>query len=214
MPGSTLDHIVVTAPTLKSGVEWVRDALDATPEYGGMHPRMGTHNCLLNMGGQTYLEVIAPDPNAPVSDRPRWFELDSLERDSSPRLAAWVARTSDIKATVSACSERLGVIEPMSRGELNWLITVTDDGTLMLGGIAPILIEWHTATHPSARMRDSDCRLLRLDLHHPEADRVEELLRSIGLDSNVDVKPLAAGSNPRLTAVIQTARGQMTLSTS
>ena len=121
MVDSTLDHIVVAAPTLKSGVEWVRDTLDATPEYGGMHPRMGTHNCLLNLGGQTYLEVIAPDPNAPDPGRPRWFELDSLNRDSPPRLAAWVARSTDIKAAVAAASEPLGVIEPMSRGKLNWL---------------------------------------------------------------------------------------------
>lgn len=213
MPDSTLDHIVVTAPTLKSGVEWVRDTLDATPEYGGMHPRMGTHNCLLNLGGQTYLEVIAPDPNAPDPGRPRWFELDSLKRNSPPRLAAWVARSTDIKATVAAASEPLGVIEPMSRGELNWLITVTDDGSLPLGGIAPILIEWHTPAHPSEGMRDSDCRLLHLELRHPDAGRVEELLRSIGIESNLDVKPITAGAVPHIVAAIRTPQGEKTLST-
>lgn len=213
MPATTLDHIVVTAPNLKSGVEWVRDALDATPEYGGMHPRMGTHNCLLNLGDQTYLEVIAPDPNAPQPKRPRWFELDNLERDSIPRLAAWVARTTDVKGTVSASSEPLGVIEPMSRGDLNWLITVTDDGALTLGGIAPILIEWRSPTHPSAGMRESGCKLLRLELQHPEAERVENLLRSIGMESNVGVKPLPAGTVPRLMATVRTSRGDKSLST-
>lgn len=212
MPVSTLDHIVVTAPNLKSGVEWVRDTLGATPEFGGMHPRMGTHNCLLNLGDQTYLEVIAPDPNAPIPDRPRWFELDNLKRDSSPRLAAWIARTSDIEATVAACSEPLGVVAPMSRGELNWLITVTDDGSLPLAGIAPILIQWHTPTHPSANMRDSDCRLLRLELEHPEAERVNTLLHSIGLEGKVDVISLRSGSAPCLSASIQTAKGTRTLS--
>lgn len=213
MPVSTLDHIVVTAPTLKSGVEWVRDSLHATPEYGGMHARMGTHNCLLNLGEQTYLEVIAPDPNAPEPDRPRWFELDSLDRESPPRLSAWVARTTDVRSTVSASSEPLGAIEPMSRGELSWLISVTDDGSLPLGGIAPILIEWHTATHPSANMRDSDCRLLRLELRHTEVERVDRLLRSIGLEGNVAVKQIADGAAPCIVASIQTAGGEKTLST-
>ena len=212
MPVSMLDHIVVTAPNLKSGVEWVRATLGATPEFGGMHPRMGTHNCLLSLGDQTYLEVIAPDPNAPKPDRPRWFGLDSLNRDSPPRLAAWIARTTDIEATVAACSEPLGVVTPMSRGELNWLITVTDDGALPLGGIAPILIEWHTPTHPSANMRDSDCRLLRLELKHPEAERVESLLLSIGLEDKVDVIPVPAGSAPSLSASIQTVQGTRVLS--
>ena len=64
-----LDHLVVTAPNLKSGVQWVRDTLGATPELGGKHPRMGTHNCLLQLGEQTYLEVISPDPNAPDPGR-------------------------------------------------------------------------------------------------------------------------------------------------
>ena len=190
----------------------MKATLGATPEFGGMHPRMGTHNCLLNLGDQTYLEVIAPDPNAPKPDRPRWFGLDSLKRDSPPRLAAWVARTTDIEATVAACSEPLGVVAPMSRGELNWLITVTDDGALPLGGIAPILIEWHTPTHPSANMRNSDCRLLRLELKHPEAERVESLLLSIGLEGKVDVIPLPTGSAPCLSASIQTAQGTRTLS--
>jgi len=212
MPAATLDHIVVTAANLKSGVEWVRDTLDATPEFGGTHARMGTHNCLLKLGGQTYLEVIAADPNAPKPDRPRWFELDSLRRDSPPRLAAWVARTSAIEATVSACSEPLGVIEPMSRGELNWLITVTQDGKPVLEGVAPILIEWRTTIHPSANMRDAGCRLIRLQLHHPDSERVERLLNSIGFQSEVDVTPLAGAAQSRLVATIRTPRGDMTLS--
>jgi len=210
----TLDHIIITAPNLKSGVEWVRDTLNATPEYGGMHPRMGTHNCLLSLDDQTYLEVIAPDPNAPQPKRPRWFELDSLERDSPPRLAAWVARTDDIKATASASSVPLGVIEPMSRGDLNWLITVTDDGALTLGGIAPILIEWQVSVHPSAGMRDSGCRLVQLELHHPDARRAGDALQSIGIESKVSLKPLASGLAPRLVAHIRTPKGDKVLSPS
>jgi hypothetical protein len=212
MPVTTLDHIVVTAPNLKSGVEWVRDALDATPEYGGVHSRMGTHNCLLNLNDQTYLEVIAPDPNAPQPKRPRWFELDNLERDSPPRVAAWVARTTDIYATVCASSEPLGVIEPMSRGDLNWLITVTQDGALTLGGIAPILIEWHVPAHPSAGMRDSGCRLLRLELQHCERARVDNLLQSLGIENKVDVTPLVGEAVPRLAATIRTSSGDKVLS--
>ena len=212
MPDTTLDHIVITAPNLKSGVEWVRDTLDATPEYGGMHPRMGTHNCLLSLDDQTYLEVIAPDPNAPRPDRSRWFELDNLDRHSQPRLAAWVARTTDIKATVLAGSESLGVVEPMSRGDLNWMITVTDDGSLGLGGIAPILIEWRTPTHPSAGMRVSGCQLLHLELHHPEGQRVEKLLQSVGIDNKkVGLKPLPDGEAPHLVAHIRTPQGDKTL---
>ncbi len=67
-----------------------------------------------------------------------------MKSDTPPRLATWVARTNDIRSTVAACSEPLGNVEPMSRGELSWLITIPPDGSLPFAGIAPTLIEWHT----------------------------------------------------------------------
>ena len=99
---ATIDHLIVTAPNLKAGVHWVRDVLGATPELGGKHLNIGTHNCLLSLGESTYLEVISPDPNAPDPRRPRLFDLDNARQ---PRLATWVVKTSDIHRTVSGCTE-------------------------------------------------------------------------------------------------------------
>ena len=212
-PAVALDHLVVTAPNLKAGVQWVRDALGTTAQLGGKHPRMGTHNCLLRLGERTYLEVIAPDPNAPDPGRPRWFGLDRMDRDASPRLAAWVARTADIRESASASTESLGAIEPMSRGELNWLITVTEDGALPLDGIAPILIQWQVATHPAVAMRDSGCRLVRLELHCPDAERGRALLRSIGYaGDDVELKQQSDDRPARLVASFDTAAGKAELS--
>ncbi|MCD0504910.1 VOC family protein, partial [Bordetella petrii] len=55
-----LDHIAVAAPDLASGADWVERALGVRPQRGGAHPRMGTHNLLLRLGPDVYLEVIAP----------------------------------------------------------------------------------------------------------------------------------------------------------
>lgn len=101
---SFLDHLVVTAPTLAIGTEYVRDALGVTPEQGGEHVRMGTHNCLLKLGDSIYLEVIAVNPDAPPPKQLRWFELDEAESNEVPRLATWVVRTNDIKAALTACA--------------------------------------------------------------------------------------------------------------
>ncbi|UCH46618.1 MAG: VOC family protein [Betaproteobacteria bacterium] len=207
---STIDHLIVTAPNLKAGVQWVRDALGATPEFGGKHKNIGTHNCLLSLGEDTYLEVISPDPNAPDPGRPRLFDLDNV---SEPRLATWVARTSDIHSAVSACTETLGVIEPMSRGELNWLITFTSDGSLLLGGIAPALIEWQGTFHPSQKLRDEGCKLLAVELHHSEPARVERLLQSIDLDTGrIRVVESGSTTSPHIVAEIETRQGVKTLS--
>ncbi len=60
-----IDHIVITAPDLGAGAELVRRSLGVMPQAGGEHARMGTHNLLLKLGDSLYLEVIAPNPNAP-----------------------------------------------------------------------------------------------------------------------------------------------------
>lgn len=209
---ATLDHLVVTAPNLKSGVQWVRDALGVTPELGGKHSRMGTHNCLLRLGEQTYLEVISPDPNASAPGRPRWFALDQLKPGAPAQLAAWVARTGDIEQAVAVAGESLGAVEPMARGDLNWLITVTDNGLLPLAGIAPILIEWRTPMHPAAGLRESGCTLLQLDLYHPQPARIERMLHAIGLEGDqLRVQPTGERVAPRLVATVRTPGGVKTL---
>ncbi|UCD70342.1 MAG: VOC family protein [Betaproteobacteria bacterium] len=200
-----MDHLIVTAPNLKAGVHWVRDVLGATPELGGKHLNIGTHNCLLSLGESTYLEVISPDPNAPDPGRPRLFGLDNARQ---PRLATWVVKTSDIHRAVSGCTETLGAVEPMSRGELSWLITFTSDGSLLLGGVAPTLIEWQGKSHPTQRMRDEGCKLLSIELHHSEPERVERLLQSINLDTGrIAVIRSESEMPPRIVATIETGQG-------
>jgi len=38
---------------------------------------------------------------------------------------------------------------------MRWLITFTNDGTLVDGGMMPALIQWHGGAHPERGMRDS-----------------------------------------------------------
>ena len=207
MPRCHIDHIAITAPTLEAGAELVRLALEVEPQAGGAHTRMGTHNLLLRLGDSVYLEVIAPDPSAPLPSRPRWFALDTLAANAAPALATWIARTADIEASVAACSEPLGNIEAMSRGALNWLITIPDDGALRLNGVAPALIEWQAEAHPAARLQDHGLSLIKLELFHPEPERIARLLLSLGLDSQVAVHPSTGERGPRLVAHINTPQG-------
>ncbi len=205
--GSAIDHIVVTAPTLAAGAACVCAALGVAPQAGGEHARMGTHNLLLRLGPALYLEVIAPNPAAPPPGRPRWFALDQLLPDAPPALAAWVARTPDIHATAAASPEALGPVEPMSRGALDWLITIPADGAVPLDGVAPALIEWQAATHPAARLAEQGLSLVGLEIRHPDAARVNRLLAAIGLAGPVRAVPLAAGAIPHLLAHIDTPQG-------
>ena len=204
---SQIDHIVVTAPSLESGAEYVRDALGVTPQAGGTHPRMGTHNCLLRLGNTVYLEVIAIDPAASAPDRPRWFQLDREGSSAIPRLATWISRTNDIRAATAAAAPSLGNIEAMSRGALHWQITIPADGSLPFDGMAPSLIEWRSESHPAAALREAGCSLVRLEAFHPAAHEISSMLQSIGFQDRFAVLPSSGQQLPCLVAHIQTPAG-------
>jgi hypothetical protein len=209
--GRELDHLVVTAPSLQVGVAWVEAALGVALEPGGEHERMGTHNALLKLGDEQYVEVLAVNPDAVGPRRPRWFGLDGREPGSSPRLATWVARTDDIETAAGSSPEPLGPIEPMSRGSFDWLITVRSDGSLPGEGVVPSLIEWRSARHPARLLPDRGCQLLRLEGFHPEAERIASAVEALGLSSAVIVKPLPGGERPYLVAHMKTPRGARTI---
>lgn len=207
-----IDHIVVTASTLEVGAAFVAQTLGVEPQPGGAHPRMGTHNLLLRLGNALFLEVISPDPDAPAPARARWFGLDRLHPGSRPALSTWVARTADIHERAAACSEPLGDIEPMSRGSLDWLITIPADGSVPVDGIAPALIEWQADAHPASTLQDFGLSLVRLEIFHPDPARVSRLLSSLDLEGPLAVSALDGGASPYLAAHIDTPRGVRQLS--
>lgn len=207
-----IDHIVVTARFLESGAEYVSQTLGATPQAGGKHPRMGTHNLLLRLGESVYLEVISPDPQGSKPDQPRWFGLDHLQPGAHPALSAWVVRCGDIYATAAACSEPLGKIKPMSRGSLHWRITIPADGWVPLDGVAPALIAWQGDVHPASTLPDFGFSLAELRIFHPQPHRVSGMLSSISLEGPVVVALPPDNSAPHLLATIATPQGLRSLS--
>jgi len=199
-----IDHIAITAPTLEAGAKLVKKSLGVTPQKGGEHPRMGTHNLLLRLGDSVYLEVISPDPAAEGPKRPRWFALDNLKSDTLPMLKTWVVRTEDIYSTAKICSEPVGDIESMSRGEINWLITIPKDGSIPITEGAPALIQWQVEIHPTSRLKDHGLSLTKLQIFHPEPGRMIKFLSSIHLQGSVEV---LHGSKTKLVAHIETPQG-------
>jgi hypothetical protein len=198
------DHLVVAAPTLASGAEWVERLLGVAPGPGGAHPRMGTHNRLLKLGESAFLEVIAPDPAAPHPGRPRWFGLDEMNASREPRLAAWVARTDDLHGVSDDMLAVPGPIETMTRGAREWLITIPADGRPPRGGALPMLIEWQSPRTPAgAGLPEAGCALAALGLRHPEPASVEAWLRRAGFADRVAIE----AGEPGLWADVVTPAG-------
>ncbi len=201
------DHLVLATHDLDAGAAWLEQHLGVALSTGGKHARMGTHNRLLGLGDNFYLELIAIDPAAARPDRPRWFALDRLQAPDRPRLIHWVARSDDIQRDAAGSTEALGEILAMERGDYRWRISVPDDGHLPGDGLLPTLIQWDVPFHPAQRLPDAGCRLMKLEGFHPQPARIRTALASLGLDSRLDVHPCADGEPAQLVAYLRTPAG-------
>lgn len=215
MPSACLDHLVIAADSLTQGVEYIREKLGVKPQDGGQHASQGTHNKLLKLNQGCYLEVISIDPDGSRPSYPRWFNLDSREMKDKllerPRLISWVARTGDIHSLVKLCKIDIGQVCPMSRGQLRWKMTFTLDGSLVLGGQVPPLIEWDTDQHPSSSLEESGCRLVKLEGFHSSPDLLQEVIKSLGLEKEIRIKPADLEEGEKLRAQIETPTGIVVL---
>jgi len=213
---TNLDHIVIGAANLEQGVAYVQEKLGIDIPKGGEHPLMGTHNHVMQLGNDAFLEVIAINPAATAPQRPRWFGLDDPSVQHSiatePRLLTWVVNTTDLIALQSRLAFALGVVTPLSRGDLNWLFAVPDDGRLLAGGLVPHVMQWKTSEHPSRNMADLNCRLSKLTIHHPYAHWLTSILADLKAAELVAVKTLKAPGQAYMTAQIETPGGLCTLS--
>ena len=195
-----IDHLVVTCADLEEGAAWVKDRLGVAPGFGGRHDLMGTHNRLLSLGPDCYLEVIAPDPDAPPPARPRWFGLDA---PGAPALTHWAARVEDLDAALEAAPEGAGEAMELSRGDLRWRMGVT--AAPPMDGAFPMLLQWLGDT-AAVRLPDAGCRLAGLAIRHPEPVR---LRAALPLD---DPRLEIAQGSPGIAARIDAPAGTRALS--
>src|SRR5260221_8370108 len=181
-PIDRLDHLVVAARTVEEGARWVEERLGAPTVAGGKHPLMGTHNRLLSLGPQRYLEVIAIDPQAPAPRRARWFDLDSpamRERlDSGPALIHWVERTEDIEAALHADPGGIEILSA-ARGPYRWRIGVPRDGARPGACAQATLIQWDRKRHPASDLAASSAELAALE--HAGASLAATLSPPLGM---------------------------------
>jgi Glyoxalase-like domain len=209
-----LDHLVVASRTLEEGAAWLEARLGVAPVAGGKHAAMGTHNRLLSLGPDAYLEIIAIDPEAPVPGRPRWFALDEAAMQArlakAPGLAHWVVRTDDIGRDRLVRGERAGEILDLERGDYRWRIGIPADGSLPEGGAFPTLIQWQGQRHPAAALPDAGCRLEWLAIRSPHAEAIEAGLDALGMRKG-DWLRFARDKGTGLSAVLRGPLGMVIL---
>jgi hypothetical protein len=208
MASQPLDHLVYATPDLDRTIEGLEERLGVRATPGGRHPGEGTRNALIGLGADSYLEILAPDPEQSPPDRPLWLGLEGLTR---PRLSGWAVKARDLDGFRERAAEsrvRLGPVVEGSRRRSDGTLLFwrfTDPHLIVAEGLVPFLIDWGSSPHPA----DSAPRgvgLSALRAEHPNPAGVAALLRAIGLEL-----PVTKGPRSALIAVLATPRGLVEL---
>ena len=203
-----IDHVVYGVDDLQAGVEELADRLGVRAALGGKHVGRGTHNALLALGGDSYLEFIAVDPDQSGAAGQVSFGLDRLHL---PRLVGWAARVTDIEPAAQRARDRgydPGPVQAMSRQRpdgvlLEWHLTRNppDPGRIPV----PFLIDWGSSPHPS-QASPPGVTLVELRAEHPSPDDLRRILAALNVDIPVDLATEAA-----LVATLDTPKGRVLL---
>jgi hypothetical protein len=181
-----IDHFAIGADSLEQGQAALETLLGIAVPRGGTHEAMGTHNCVMQSGNESFLEILSVDPEAPEPDRARWFSLDdpaTRQRIAErPRPLCWVVGTDDLDAVIAASPVDLGEVVEFARGDRTWRLTVPADGHLPEGGLLPAFIEWSPGPHPSTAQQDLGVTLTSIVLTHPDPGKLTAMLKALGVD--------------------------------
>jgi hypothetical protein len=203
-----IDHIVYGVVDLESGVEDLerRGGVRAVP--GGKHLGRGTHNALLGLGGESYLEIIARDPDQEPPPARLPFALEEL---TAPRMVGWAIRAHGIDAFVERARRAgydPGAVKNMSRTrpdgvQLAW--KVAQDPPAGRGFVVPFVIDWLDTQHPSESV-PRGVTMVGLSIVHPDPGSVRPALQALGV-----AIPVFEGVEPALVAVLDTPSGRVHL---
>jgi hypothetical protein len=205
-----VDHLVYAAPDLDAACAEIERRLGVVPSPGGQHIGRGTRNALVAIAPRSYLEVIAPDPDQPSPNGPRWFNVDSIK---APRLVAWAASATNLSQLVADAARRgvdLGRVTAGSRKradgvQLTW--EVTDPTTVLADGVVPFFIDWKTSPHPATSATVGPT-LVELRGRHPDPQRAKEMLGALGVELSVE-----RGDRAELAATFRSSRAPSLLVT-
>lgn len=146
----TVDHLVVGAADLDTGIEWVRARLGVAPVFGGVHDGSGTRNALIGLGGP-YLEVLALDPAQHV-DSP------SMLRSQLGRLVAPELMTVAVGRAPLAAGVAMSRVRP-DGVRLEWELEFTDTPLFF--------IDWKGSPRPGPGLPDGG-RITSLTITTPD----------------------------------------------
>ncbi|HKK73824.1 MAG TPA: VOC family protein [Saprospiraceae bacterium] len=200
----TVDHLVLAVPDLHQAIAEVHELTGVKPKIGGQHMGRGTWNALLALGHDTYLELIAPDPQQVLPEKGCWMGVDQIKE---PKLIHWAAKVHPIVDVIKKAKNhqvQIGKLSSSSRTRINgqvlsWMLTEPVSGED--GGLLPFLIDWEDSDHPAESLPQK-CKLIHLEGRHPHPEQINAQLAVLDIQMEISL-----GNRPQLLASINTPNG-------
>ena len=187
-----LDHIVFGAFTLEEGTKFVENKLQAKLSDIGYHKDMGTHNRVIRINDQVYLEVVAIDPKNRNLKKRKWFNLDNSNLQSklknSPQIIGYVIENDDINIT-----KYYDIYIEASRANYRWKFAMPTyqnkflDNDIVEAGIIPSLITWESEK-PIHKMKKNQFELISFQIELSKSKKhFKTFLNTFGKIENVSI---------------------------
>jgi len=170
-----LDHIVLGSFTLEEGTEFLENILQAKLSDIGYHKDMGTHNRVIRISENVYIEVIAIDPKRKNLNNRKWFNLDNSNLQSklkiSPQIIGYVIENNDRNI-----NKYYDPFFEASRDSYKWQFAMPTfknnilDSEIIEAGIIPSLISWKS-DKPVYQMKKNQFELISLEIRLSESQK-------------------------------------------
>ena len=184
---SQIDHVLLGIGDLQQGIDELERRTGVRAVFGGAHPGRGTQNALIALGGDHYLEILAPNPAE--TGNPEAAGLLAL-KTLTP--IGWAARSQDLAALRQSLQAKGTAVDEIRPGGRNLpdgsrLAWQTLGFTSPASPLLPFFIEWERGSaHPSTTS-PAGCRLAAFALEDPAPEALRKTLRDAGL--GVEVRP-------------------------
>jgi hypothetical protein len=154
-----IDHIVYACKDLDSGIREIKDMTGVEAVYGGKHLAFGTHNALINLGKEVYLEIIAPDPDNQNVKSPRWMGVDLIE--GKGRITRVALKSDDLQKDVETLRKiapeygnwGAGSRQTSGGKEISWKMSYPLAEPLV--DLVPFYVEWEGNYHPTQDLEET-----------------------------------------------------------
>ena len=197
-------------PNLDMGIQWAADMFDTSPVYGGAHVGLGTCNALLSLG-DTYLEIIAPDPQQPLENT-FGGQLAALQTGG---LVTWAASGALDKIAAQLAMFDIPCVGPREtqrqtdNGDtLTWSLLFP--ATRRLGNGLPFFIDWQDSPHP-ATTNPVGGAFLGMQISSPDSETLRVLFQQLELtvpvsqgEANLSVSVACKSGEITLTSTVAT----------